>query len=168
MIKPVYRDMKTKGFTLIEVLFALIILAGFAISFSDIWFGNSKRIKMGRIHDTAIHLMEEKMGELELEWSKLNFRAIPKENKGEFKEEAGFSWSFKTQPLQMPSPETFLDPQADNNELSLKVINEGIQYFSKSILEAQVTVHFKGEDMQSSWSVTTYIADPNSIIDLPL
>ena len=163
------KKMKIKAFTLIEVLFALIILAGFATSFSNIWFGNSKRIKMGRIYDKASHLMEEKIAELELQFSRLIFSAIPEESKGDFENEVGFSWSLKTKPLELPPPEIFLGSQTnDSNELQLKIMSDGIKYFTQSILEAQVTIHFDNEGLKSSWSITTYIADPNAQIEVSL
>ena len=151
---------KKAGFTLIELLTALVILAGSTIIISRIWSGNRQRVgKIGDYHHIS-RLMERKITELEFEWRKKNFNSIPRQAKGEFKEEKHFSWSVKTQPINLLESQQMLNlvTQA-NNDMAQQIMGAIQKLLSSSILEIKLTVHFNKKQKKTSYSLSTYIVD---------
>ena len=57
----------TRGFTLIEVLVAMVIMVGGIVVIANAWSGNFSRIKGARINNVAATLLERKMTALEFE-----------------------------------------------------------------------------------------------------
>ncbi len=159
---------KINGFTLIEVLVALVILSGSMIIISNIWSGNKKRV--GKIIDyhKVVQLMEQKISELEFEWQRKNFNSIPREEKGVFEEEKYFSWSVKTRALVLPNPQTLMNLVEQNQEIVTQVSEITTQFLSEAVLEAKLTIHYKRGDLKSAYSLTTYIIDHNKEIQIAI
>lgn len=157
---------KKTGFTLIEILVALVILTGSSIIISRIWSGNKQRV--GKISDyhTISRLMEKKLTELEFEWRKTNFNSIPKEAKGDFKEEKYFSWSLKTQPLSLPDPQVLMTLLGHTQGMAVQVAQTVTQFLSTAVLEAKLTIHYKKGPLKSAYSLSTYIVDHNKDIQV--
>lgn len=159
---------KNKGFTLIEILISLLILAGSTLIISRIGSGNQKRtIKINDYH-TIVHLMETKIAELEFEWRKKNFDSIPKELKGEFETEKHFSWSVKTQKLNLSNPQQLMKLGDQQKDFSLKILKVISEFLSSAILETKLTIHYKKGIFKSAYSMTTYIVDHNKEVQLSL
>ena len=158
---------KKRGFTLIEVLIALVILSGATIIMSRIWAGNQQRVRKIADYHKVVYLMEKKITELEFEWRKKNFNYIPKEEKGDFKEEQYFSWSVKTQPLKLPDLQKITSLTGQNNEIINQVVLVTSQLLSQSVLEAKLTIHYKRGALKSAYSLTTYIVDHNKEVKIP-
>ena len=157
---------KNKGFTLIETLVALVILAGAMIIISGIWSGNRQRVeKIGDYHKIT-QLMEKKIAELEFEWRKQNFDSIPKEQKGDFEEEKHFSWSVKTQPLTLPDPQKIMGLLGQNQGPAVQIAQKTTQFLSQSILETKLTIHYKKGSLESAYSLTTYIVNHGKELQL--
>ncbi len=157
---------KKTGFTLIETLVALIILAGSTIIISRIWSGNKQRVGKIGDHHKIVQLMERKMTELEFDWRKKNFNSIPKEVKGDFKEEKYFSWSVKTQALTLPDPQIFLALLGQGEGMAVQVAQITTQFLSQAVMEAKLTIHYKKGLLKSAYSLTTYIVDHNKEIQI--
>ena len=162
------RMSKKQGFTLLEVLMALVILAGATMIISRIWHGNRQRV--GKIHNyhKVTHLMEQKITELEFEWRKKNFDSIPKTAKGAFEGEKHFSWSVTTQPLTLPDPQTLLGFTGQAQGMVMQVAKITSQFLSEAVLEAKLTIHYKKGLRKSAYSLTTYIVDHNKEIQVNL
>ncbi|MDE0118529.1 MAG: type II secretion system protein [Bdellovibrionales bacterium] len=159
---------KKKGFTLIEILIALVILAGATIIISRIWFGNTKRIQKISNYHKIVELMEKKISELEFDWRKKNFDSIPREDKGNFEGEKHFSWSVKTQPLTLPDPQSLMNLLGQSDDMAIQVSQVTIQFLSQAIIEAKLTIHYKKGPLESAYSLTTYIVDHNKQIPLSI
>ena len=158
---------KTKGFTLIEILIALVILSGFILSLGKMKAGNQKSLKKIEHYSKVTQLMESKISELEFEWRKKNFDNLPREAKGDFKEEKHFSWSVATQPLSLPDPELFLKATGQKAEgMALQIAQVTEQFLSQAVLELKLTIHYKKGKLKSAYSMTTYIVDHNKKIQL--
>ncbi len=155
-----------KGFTLIEIVVSLTILAGTVMLLSDIRSGNARRIEKSKQYHKAVQLLEQKMSELELEWSKQIFSSVPAEQKGTFANEKSFSWQVKTQALRLPDPQALLNSLGQTNQLAIQVAKTATQFLSQAVLEAKLTVFFKRDTRKSAYSLTTYIVDYNKEIQL--
>ena len=152
---------QNKGFTLVEILVALIIFSSTAMILSNIRSGNLQRMEKIQHYRKAIELLENKMTELEFEWGKKALHTIPDSEEGDFENEKNFSWSVKTQALQLTDYQQLLSLAGEevNNEMVQQVMNNIQQLLSSSILEVKLTVHFKQNTKQNSYSLSTYIVD---------
>ena len=159
---------KKKGFTLIEILVALVILAGATIIISRIWSGNQQRTRKISDYHKIVQLMEKKIAELELEWRKKKFNSIPRETKGDFEDEKHFSWSVKTQPLKLPNPQQMMNLMGQNQDFAVQIAKTITQFLSESILETKLTIHYKKGILKSAYSLTTYIVDHSKEIQISL
>ena len=157
---------KNSGFTLIEVLVALVILTGSMIIISNIWSGNKRRVNKISDYHKIVQLMEQKISELEFEWQRKNFSSIPKEEKGTFNEEKYFSWSVKTKSLILPNPVELMNLAEQSQEIVTQVAEITTQFLSEAILEAKLTIHYKRGDLKSDYSLTTYIIDHHKEIEI--
>ena len=71
---------------------------------------------------------------------------LPEEDEGEFETEKGYSWSYKTQPLALPSPETLLSLiQLPQSDLNIKMANILKNVLSGAVIELKLTVHYVGK-----------------------
>ena len=158
---------KKLGFTLVEILVALAILSGAMLIVSKIWSGNRVRIDKINIYDKVSALMEQKIAELEFEWSRISFDSIPREVKGDFEREKHFSWSAKTKALELPNPQVLLNLMGQTEGTALQVATMTSQFLSQSILEIQLTIHYKKGRLKSAYSISSYIVDHTKQISLP-
>ena len=158
---------KKRGFTLIEILVSLIILAGATMIISRIWFGNHQRVNKIADYHKVVQLMEKKIVELEMEWKRQTFASIPEENKGNFSEEKYYSWSVKTQALRLPDPKASLNLE-EQQEMAGAVADITVEYLSQAVLEAKLTIYYQKGDFKSAYSITTYIVDNEKEIQVSL
>ncbi len=148
-----------KGFTLIEMIVALMILSSSVILLSRMKSGNKNRIDKSYHYHKAVLLLEQKITELELEWSSQSFDSIPTEQKGQFTTQKDFSWSVKTKPLSMPSAEDMFKSLGADSDIVLYIIRTTSEFLTSSIKEVKVTVHYNKHKKKSSYSLSTYIVD---------
>ena len=151
---------KNTGFTLIEILVALTIFSSAAVILSNIRSGNLQRMEKIQNYRKAIELLENKMAELELEWNKKAIHTIPDSEEGEFEDEKDFSWSVKTQPINLLESQKMLNMVAqENNDMAQQIVGAIQKLLSSSILEVKLTVHFNKKPKKTSYSLSTYIVD---------
>ena len=148
------------GFTLIEILVALTIFSSAAVILSNIRTGNLQRMEKIQNYRKAIELLENKMTELEFEWSKKAIHTIPDSEEGDFENEKGFSWSVKTQPINLLESQQMLNfATQTNNDMAQQIVGTIQKLLSSSILEVKLTVHFSKSSRKVSYSLSTYIVD---------
>lgn len=151
---------KNAGFTLIEILVALTIFSSAAVILSNIRSGNLQRMEKIQNYRKAIELLENKMTELEFEWSKKAIHTIPNSEEGDFENEKDFSWSVETQPINLLESQQMLNLVTQtNNDMAQQVVGAIQKLLSSSILEVKLTVHFSKSSKKTSYSLSTYIVD---------
>ena len=148
-----------RGFSLVEVLSALVILSGVFLILGEIRSGNRKRIAKTGDYYKVVYLMEQKIVELEFDWRKKSFSSIPKEDKGDFSEEKYFSWSVKTQPLEVPDPAVVMSHLGQSDAYATQVARVSAQFLEEAVLEVKLTIHYKKGDLKSDYSIATYFVD---------
>ena len=148
-----------RGFSLIEVLSALVVLSGVFLILGEIRSGNRKRIAKTGDYHKVVYLMEQKMVELEFDWRKKSFSSIPKEDKGDFPEENYFSWSVKTQALEVPDPAVVMNHLGQSEPFANQVARVSAEFLEEAVLEVKLTIHYKKGDLKSDYSIATYFVD---------
>lgn len=165
--------MKAAGFTLLEVLIALIITAAAAVLLSTAWSGNLMRVRKTTLYSNVAQLLQRKVAEINAENSKKSFDEIAEEDKqGDFGSQyPQYSWSFKTQRLALPDIGAILQSQQKGsaNQMLLTMLSKMRQIMGQAILEAKVTVYVKVQNHKKMpFSVTYYIVNYNAPINIGL
>ena len=152
------KNQKIKGFSLIEVLASVLILAGLVSILVQLSYGNTRRMKKARLLEKTAYLLEFKMLELEERFQGEKIDELPEQDEGEFENEKNYSWTYETQPLTLPSLEMFLSLiQLPENELNRKMAQTLTDVLSESITELKLTVHYKEKrGPEFHYSLTSY------------
>src|SRR4051812_16840059 len=133
-----------KGFTLIEVLVALFILAGGILVLANSWSGNFMRMRKSALFNDVATLLERKMVETESKY-KIKFAEIPEEDGGDFgADHPQYSWKLKSRELKLPDLTPLLvgqDNGADENLITM--LKQVTEFLGKAIKEVKVSVIVK-------------------------
>ena len=151
------------GFTLIEVIVAVAILAGGIIVVASAWSGNYLRIRKANLYNNVAILLQQKITELEAQYAGKPIEEIPEEKKGDFGSELPrYRWEISSQEFEMPDLSSILvnrDGGADEN--LLQVIQQTTQFINKSVKEVTVAVFVKSRKKEIKFEVNTYFVDYN-------
>ena len=133
-----------KGFSLLEVLTAVLILAGLIALIVEISYGTRRRIKKTIQLEKISLLLESKMLDLRGEFQGKYVIRLPEEGEGEFEEEPNYSWFYKTQALQLPESDLILSLIGfPENDLNSNVVDILKSVLSDTIVEIELTVSYQ-------------------------
>lgn len=156
-----------KGFTLLEVIFAVGILASALTVVVSFWTSNYTRLRKAQLYHNVSTLMEKKMTELEVLFYDKPIESLPKELKGQFEGFPQYSWSFKSKEFQMPDLSPLLvSKEQGANELLLLMIKKTGENISKAVKEGTLTIHVKVKGKTVNYSVTRLFVDFNKQLTL--
>lgn len=158
-----------KGFTLIEVMLAAVILATGLILLTNSWGGSYARLKKTKLNHELASLLERQMAIIDMTYRNKPLEEIKEEDGETFEDYPEYSWKMTSKPFEMPdltSSLTARDGGAD--EMLLMVIKALTEHLSKAVKEVTVTVYANiGKGKPLEFSVTTYFVDYNKPIPLP-
>lgn len=161
--------MRTKGFTLLEVLVAIVILVGGILVVSNSWSGNLLRIRKANLYNNVAFLLERKVTELEAKYRGKSIDEIKEEESGDFGEDyPQYSWAMSSKKFVMPDLSSLLiskDGGAD--EMFLTVIKQTTDYISKAVKEVTIIVYVKtAGGKKAEFKIVTYFVDFNKELEL--
>lgn len=155
---------KSYGFTLIETLMAVTILAFGLIIVSSTWGGNVMRLKKIRLNNEVAFLLQQKMTEMELKYQNTPLDQVKEEESGTFGD--GFddyAWEFKSQKFVMPDLSLLMDVNKETNvDMQRMILTQLGDVLGKSIKEITVSVIVKKNKSRSKeikYSVSSYLID---------
>jgi general secretion pathway protein I len=155
-----------KGFTLLEVLIAIAILAGGIILLGNSWGGNLMRIRTTNLYSSVGTLLERKMVELEAEYRDKPMTEVPETREGDFGSEAGlgnYKWRMKSRDLKFPDlTAVIVGKDGGADEMLIQMIKQMTDILSKSIKEIKVTIVVKTPKKEMEFSATDYLIDYNT------
>ncbi len=151
---------RRQGFTLLEVLIALIVTVAAGVLLSTAWSGNLLRVRKSTLNDNVAQLLQRKIAEINAENSKKKFNEIHDEE-GNFGDEyPQYRWTFTTQKFVLPDLGAIMAAQEGGaNQMLVTMLTKMREIMNKAILEATVTVYARIKNKQLSYSVTYYIVD---------
>jgi general secretion pathway protein I len=158
------------GFTLIEILIAMLILAGGILLLSNSWSGSFMRIKKTQINTEMAALLERKMVELDILYRNKPLESIPESGGDDFGSEySQYSWTFTSKEFEFPDLSASLTSRdgGANNQL-IMVLKLLTDHLKKTVKEMKVTVIYNaGNGRKVEASVTTLFVDYNKEPPLP-
>jgi general secretion pathway protein I len=158
---PVRLLKKRSGFTLLETLLAVVILASAMILLANSWSAAFMKIRKTQQQFEVASLLERKMTELEIEYRGKPLEEIQDDRNGDFGTQyPQYSWKMASKKLEIPDVSSAMaaaDGGSDAMTMSLvKQLTEGL---SKSVKEVTVTVVLQAKPKPVEYSVTTYFID---------
>lgn len=165
----VIRPSHTHGFTLLEVLAAVIILSTTIIALSQNQTQSMQLIQTAQYYDKALFLAQSKMAEIDRSIQEKGLSALKDEEKGEFDQETypGYTFFIKKEKIPVPDfaklmsmtsgdevPED--DQESSGFEGPLKMITE---LWGKAIRQVTVEVTWKVRSSQQSYDLVTHYVE---------
>ena len=158
------------GMTLVEVLIAMLILAGGLILIANSWSGTYGRLRKTQQTIEVAALMQRKMVEIEMEYKGKPLGSIPEEKADDFGSEyPQYSWKMESKEFEMPDLTPLLVSRDEGaNGQMLSIMKQFSDHLSKSIKEVKLTITFKAKKARTvNYTVTTYFVDYDKEIPLP-
>lgn len=149
------------GFTLLEVLIAIMILAGGVLVLAASWSGNTMRLQKARLNNTLSFLLQRQMVEVEAKY-KDRLNDMPESDEGDFEGYQGYSWTLTAKEFEMPDLSgALIAREGGADELMLTMVRTIGEYIKQAVKEVTVTVAFEpdGAAKPISASATTYYID---------
>ena len=161
----------SRGFSLVEVMIAILILAGGIMVVTNAWSGNFNRLQKSRINNTMALLLQRKMTEIEIQVQDHPSDELKDDDAGTFDDYPGYKWKMKSQEFEMPDlTPAFQAGQSKADPIMEQAAQQLTQLITKMVKEVTVTVSYKsrkGGGHEISNSVTSYIVDFKKDIALP-
>ncbi len=150
-----------RGFTLLEVLIALVIVLGGVLVVGQSWSGNFLRVRKTNLYNNVSLLLQRKMTELEAFYYSKPIDQIPDSDAGDFGSDyPQYRWEMISQEFEFPDLSSVLvgrDQGAD--DMLLTMMKQMQEYISKSVKEVTVKVFVKTPTREMEYSITTYFVD---------
>lgn len=162
------------GFSLIEVMIAMMIFAGAILVINNVWSGNALRIRKARMSNEVAYLLQEKITEMEIKYKNKRLTEIPDEDSGDFgNEHPNYAWRMEAKEFEMPDLTSAIVSEEGADQTTITIVKTMTEFLSKSAKEIKVTVlvrnsRSKGrQNRPLSYSVTTLIVDYNQDLNIP-
>ncbi|CAN5696177.1 hypothetical protein BH10BDE1_BH10BDE1_01680 [soil metagenome] len=172
--------MNQRGFTLIEVIVATVIMIGSSIVIWSASAGNYMRIEKARENANMAALLDRKMTEIELEYRGKPISDIKDEDAGAFTDEfKRYRWEMKSKEFEMPDMTSVLgggnqdSANNANKEVMTLIVKTVSDYVKTAVKEVTVTVYYKSPHSKTKeirQAIATYFVDytkPLAISGLP-
>ncbi len=151
---------RRRGFTLIETLIAMVLLAGALIVLGNAWSGSLGALRKSRSLTTLSLLLQRKITEYEIKY-KDRPADVPETEEGDFGEDfASYRWVMASKQIVMPDLTSLLtarDGGAKDEEIM--IVKQLTEIISNAVKELKLSIFWKVQDKELEYSVTTYIID---------
>lgn len=157
----------SQGFTLIEVMVAMLILTGAIVTITTSWTGNYFRLNKSLMNHNVAELLERKMTETLILNKGKSFDDIEAEDGGTFKGFPKYRWTMTSQEFEMPDLAPILAAQGGELDETLGIVIKQMgEHIKKSVKEIKVSIHVKHKKKEVEYSATTYFVDYDQELDL--
>lgn len=166
----VHKPLKQKkGFTLLEVVLALVVMASGLLILTNSWASTYSRLRKTQVQVQIAALLERKVTEVEREYKNKSLESIPEEKEDNFGSELPeYSWKLKSKKFEMPDLSAMLTSQSGGADATLlSLMKTYTEYLGKCVKEVNISVTFKDGKKPVVADVTIYMMDYNKALPLP-
>ena len=93
---------QSRGFTLIEVIIAMIIFSSGVVLLSSSWSSSSARMQKTQFNTEIASLLERKVAEIDFKYQGKPVESIPDEEEDDFEGIEDYSWKMTSKKFTMP------------------------------------------------------------------
>lgn len=157
------------GFTLLEVVLALVVMASGLFILTNSWSSTYSRLRKTQVQVQIASLLERKVAEIEREYKNKSLESIPEEKEDNFGSELPqYSWQMKSKKFEMPNLSALLTAQPGGADpVLMGLMDTYTEFLGKSIKEINISVIFKEGKKPIVANVTIYMIDYNKSLPLP-
>jgi general secretion pathway protein I len=162
-----------KGFSLIEVLVALSVIAGSLIVVSMAWSTSHLRLKRMKVNHQVAYLLDLKVAEIERRYRN-EISLLPEEDEGDFTEldtnYKDYAWKMVSKKFEMPDLGPLLSQQSGGdaqNPMFNMIIQQMTEFFNQSVRELTVTVIYTFKKNSVQYSASTFLIDYSQTLPMP-
>lgn len=157
----------TNGFTLIEVIIAMIIFSSGVVLLSSSWSSSTARMKKTQFNTEIASLLERKVAEIDFKYQGKPIESIPEEEEDDFDGVTGYTWKMTSKKFAMPDISPLLTGRDGGaNQLMLTLMKQFTEHLGNTIKEVTVTVYYNVPKKPIKASVTLFYVDFNK--ELPM
>lgn len=157
------------GFTLIEVVLAMMVMASGLFILVNSWGGTYNRLVKTQAQVQIASLLERKVAEIEREYKGKSLESIPEEKEDNFGSDLPqYSWKLKSRALEIPDLSAALVAQGGGVDASmLEIMKTFTDHLSKSIKEVNISVTYSEGRKPIVADVTIYMVDYDRPLPVP-
>jgi general secretion pathway protein I len=150
------------GFTLLEVIIAVAIMASGILVVAMSWSGTYDKLRKTQVNTEVMALLERKVAEINAKYAGKPLDSIQELEEDNFGSEyPQYSWKMESRKFEMPDLSSLLtsrDGGADGFEIqTMKLFTE---HLSKTIREVRISVIYKNRaGKEQTYSVTQFFVD---------
>lgn len=159
-----------KGFTLLEVLLAMMLMATAMVLLANSWSAAFGRVKKTQVSFEMAALLENKMNEYERKYRGKALAEISDEEADNFGDDyPQYSWKMKAKKFTSVDISALLTGKANGaDEMTLQLAKKLTDHLAETIKELQVTVTYKHPKRPIDVSATMYFVDYDKPLSLGL
>lgn len=164
------RNKNRRGFTLLEVVLALAVMAAGLFILTNSWAGTYNRLRKTQIQVQIAALLERKVTEIEREYKNKSLESIEEEKEDKFGGDVPdtFSWKMNSKKLEIPDISGALTAQDGGaQESTIALMKTFTEHLSKSIKEVKISVINTELGKPVTADVTIYMIDYDRPLPIP-
>lgn len=155
----------SRGFTLVEVILAMMIIASGLLILSNSWSGTYSRLRKTQVQVQMAALLERKIIEIEKEYKGKPIDSIPEEKEDTFGSDLPeYSWKMTSQKLELPDITPLLSAtnatDTGGTKLDLiSIMKMFTEHLGKSIREVKIEIIYADKKKPITVDVVIYMID---------
>ncbi len=159
---------KTNGFTLLEVLIAMMIMAAGILLLSQSWSSSYNRLRKTQSNVEIAALLERKIAEIDMKYRGKPIDSIAEEEGDEFEGFPEYSWKMTSKKFEMPDLTSILiGREGGADQMLMGLMKQFSEHLSKSIKEVKISVIRKIKNKEYEYSATVMFVDFDKQLPLP-
>jgi general secretion pathway protein I len=160
--------LRQSGFTLLEVLIAMIILASGVMLLAQSWSSSYNRIRKTQKNVEIAALLERKLAETDMKYRGKSIDSIPESEGDEFEGYPEYSWKLESKKFEMPDLTSILIGRDGGvDQMMMQLMKQFSEHLSNSIKEVKITVIYKVKEKEFEYSATLLFVDYDKQLPLP-